>query len=80
MKGASIITWVNREWDNYPNALYMWALIVSGAWLLVLLLDRDPIAIAIALFWTVFWTGLFGWRMAGWLRKLDKRWQRGRKR
>lgn len=79
MKATSIIGWVDGQYGSYPQARYVWASLITWPWVLVLLFRWHPIAVAMAALWTVFWTGLYGWRAANWLQKPDKRWQRRRK-
>jgi hypothetical protein len=80
MNGATIIGWIDRQYDSYPKAKYAWASLVILPWLLVLLLDWHPAPIAVASLWSIFWTALYAWRAAIWIQKLDKRWERRRKR
>lgn len=82
MKPVSLINWIDRQYDSAGavNAKYSLSLLVTAPWIIVLLLDKNIVAVVLAGAWSVFWVALFLWRAGPWLRKLDKRWERRRRR
>ena len=80
MKGFIMIRWIDRQWDQYPNAVNWLGLIIAALCLPLIVIGWRPLTIAFAVLWAAFWTILFGWRWVVHLRRLDGKWQRGRKR
>lgn len=82
MLGASLISWIDRQYDSAGayNAKYALLLIAGSPWLLVLFLGKPSLAVAFAAAWSIFWTGLFLSRAGPWLQMLNERWQKRRRR
>jgi hypothetical protein len=79
---AAVINWIDPQFDstggyNVKGAL---GLLITIAWLIVLLLDRHVVAVILAAVWSLTWTGLFLWRAGPWLRSMDERWRKNRSR
>lgn len=82
MIGTTLIKWIDRQYESAGamKAQSWLGLLVAAPWLVALLFDKEVFAVTFAAVWSVVWTGLFVWRAGPWLSKLDKRWQRKRRR
>ena len=79
---AAIISWIDRQYASAGgyNANCALGLLISVPWFFALLLDKHAVAVILAMLWSVVWSALFVWRAGPWLQKLEKRWQRKRRR
>ena len=77
---ASLIKWVDREWDGYPNAKASLGLLLIVVLFPLMLIGWNPVTVTLALVWCVPWTGLYLWRWTAWVGRLKARQRRARKR
>ena len=73
---ASLIKWVDREWDQYPNAKSSLDLLLVAVVLPLMLIGWNPVTVTLALVWCVPWTGLYFWRWTAWTGRLEARQRR----
>jgi hypothetical protein len=80
--GASLISWIDRQYDSAGGyrAKSALLLIAGSPWLIVLLLGKPIVGVTVAAAWSIFWTGLFLWRAGPWLKRLDRKWDKRRRR
>lgn len=75
-----VIRWVDRQWEEYPNAVHWLGLLVAAAWLPATVFEPHPIWLGAAIVWSAFWTVIFVWRWLAWLHRLDGKCRRRRNR
>lgn len=77
---ASLIKWIDGEWEDGLRARATLPLIVLAAWLPLSLIGLNWVTISLAAIWAVPWIGLFFWRLGVWLQRYEERQRRSRKR
>ena len=80
--GASLLRWIDRQYDSPGGYIAKYALLViaGSPWLCLLLFGMPTAAVAFAAAWSIFWTGLFLWRAGPWLKRLGRKWEKRRRR
>lgn len=69
---APLISWIDREWDAFPNARNSLGLILAALWVPLMLIGWTTITVSVGVVWTGFWVGLFAWRWLRWIRRLGR--------
>ena len=77
---ASLISWIDREWDDDLRARFTLPLIVMAVWVPLSLIGFNRITVSLAVIWAVPWVAVFFWRFAVWLQRFERREPRNRKR
>jgi hypothetical protein len=77
---ARLTRWIDREWDTLPNAAFSLGLIVVALWLPLLISGRNAFTIALGVAWSILWIGLYGWRFAVFIKRLEVRLDRAKRR
>lgn len=79
---VSLINWIDRQYDSPGgwNARGALGLIALAPWLVIALMGNPIVGVILAGAWSISWTALFIWRAATWLRKLDRKWERRKRR
>ena len=77
---ASLIKWVDREWDQYPNAKSSLILPLIAVVFPLMLIGWNPVTVTLAFVLCVPWMGLYFWRWTAWMGRLDARQPRSGKR
>lgn len=80
MRLASLIRWIDREWDEGLKAKYSLLLIVMAGWFPLFLIGWNWITISLAFIWAVPWVALYMWRLVVWVQQFERRQSRTRKR
>lgn len=73
---APLISWIDREWDAFPNARNSLGLILAALWVPLMLIGWTTLTVSVGVVWTGFWVGLFAWRWLRWIRRLEVRSQK----
>lgn len=77
---ASLIKWVDREWDQYPKAKSSLILPLIAILFPLTLIGWNPVTVTLAFALCVPWMGLYFWRWTAWMGRLEARQRRSRKR
>jgi len=62
MRLRTVIRWIDRQWDEFPNASNWLGLIVAAGRLPLLIFGRSEVTSEIAVLWAAVWIAFFGWR------------------
>jgi uncharacterized membrane protein YdjX (TVP38/TMEM64 family) len=76
MKLASLIKWIDCEWDQFPKASCSLYLILLAAWVPLLLIGWSSVTSAVGGVWGAFWIAPYTWRWLALIKRLDAKSQR----
>jgi hypothetical protein len=79
MRFASLIKWIDREWEDGLRAKYTLLLIVTTVWIPLFLIGWNRVTVSLAVIWGVPWVALYLWRLGVWMQRLEDRQRRSRK-
>ena len=72
MSAASLIKWIDREYDEYPGkATSSLCLLLIAVVLPLMIIGWNAVTVSLAFIWSVPWTALYLWRGAAWVGRLE---------